>query len=36
MNKIKEAGYTAPIRSLEEGVTDYVKNHLLGKPYLGD
>lgn len=36
MNKIKEAGYTAPIRSLEEGVLDYVKNHLLGKPYLGD
>jgi ADP-L-glycero-D-manno-heptose 6-epimerase len=35
MNKIKKAGYCIPIKSLEDGVADYVKNYLLGKLYLG-
>jgi ADP-L-glycero-D-manno-heptose 6-epimerase len=35
MKKIKKADYTTPISSLEEGVTDYVKNYLLRKVYLG-
>jgi ADP-L-glycero-D-manno-heptose 6-epimerase len=35
MGKIKKAGYNAPITSLEDGVTDYVKNYLLSKLYLG-
>jgi ADP-L-glycero-D-manno-heptose 6-epimerase len=35
MDKIKKAGYTVPILSLEDGVTDYVKSYLLGKQYLG-
>jgi ADP-L-glycero-D-manno-heptose 6-epimerase len=35
MDKIKKAGYTVPISSLEEGVADYVKSYLLGKQYLG-
>lgn len=35
MNKIKKAGYSLPITSLEDGVTDYVKNYLSGKLYLG-
>jgi ADP-L-glycero-D-manno-heptose 6-epimerase len=35
MEKIKKAGYGASITSLEDGVTDYVKKHLLGKLYLG-
>ena len=35
MNKIKETGYDVPIKSLEDGVADYVKNYLLGKQYLG-
>jgi hypothetical protein len=34
MNKIKKAGYTVPISSLENGVADYVKNYLLGSQYL--
>lgn len=34
MNKIKKAGYDVPIKSLEDGVADYVKNYLLGKQYL--
>jgi ADP-L-glycero-D-manno-heptose 6-epimerase len=29
MNKLHTAGYKAPFYSLEEGVTDYVKNYLL-------
>ena len=28
MNKLKEAGYKEPFYSLEEGVTDYVRNYL--------
>lgn len=35
MIKIKKAGYDVPIKSLEDGVADYVKNYLLGKQYLG-
>ncbi len=35
LDRIKKAGYPNPISSLEEGVTDYVKNYLLGKKYLG-
>ena len=35
MNKIKKAGYNSSIKMLEEGVTDYVKNYLLGKQFLG-
>lgn len=33
MQKIKNAGYTQNISSLEEGVKDYVKNYLLNKKY---
>jgi ADP-L-glycero-D-manno-heptose 6-epimerase len=35
IDKIKKAGYTVPISSLEDGVADYVKNYLLGKQCLG-
>jgi len=35
LNKIKKAGYKQPLHSLEEGVTDYVKNYLLKEKYLG-
>ena len=35
IKKIKKVGYTAPISSLEAGVTDYVKNYLLSNLYLG-
>lgn len=35
MEKIKKAGYISSFTSLEEGVTDYVQNYLLGKLYLG-
>lgn len=35
LKRIKQAGYTKPIISLEVGVSDYVKNYLLGKQYLG-
>ncbi len=34
MDKIKKAGYSKPISSLEDGVTDYVKNYLLKYKYL--
>ena len=33
--KIINAGYTLPIRSLEEGVTEYVQNYLMKGKYLG-
>lgn len=33
--KIKNAGYNKPITSLENGVSDYVKNYLQKKKYLG-
>lgn len=36
LTKMKKAGYTNKISSLEEGVTDYVKNYLLKGNYLGD
>jgi ADP-L-glycero-D-manno-heptose 6-epimerase len=29
MQKLKVAGYTAPLHTLEEGVSDYVTNHLM-------
>ena len=35
LDKIKKAGYTQKLSSLEEGVTDYVKNYLLPNNYLG-
>lgn len=35
LNKIRSVGYTAPVISLEDGVTDYVKNYLLKESYLG-
>jgi len=35
MNKIKNVGYNLPISSLEDGVSDYVNNYLLGKLFLG-
>ncbi|MCL5028781.1 MAG: ADP-glyceromanno-heptose 6-epimerase [Bacteroidetes bacterium] len=35
LGKIKTAGYSNPITSLEDGVTDYVKNFLLKEKYLG-
>ncbi len=33
MNKLKNAGYTQPFHSLEEGINDYVKNYLLTGRY---
>ncbi|OFZ55556.1 MAG: ADP-glyceromanno-heptose 6-epimerase [Bacteroidetes bacterium RIFCSPHIGHO2_02_FULL_44_7] len=33
MHKLREAGYTRPFHSLEEGVSDYVKNYLMKKAY---
>ena len=35
LSKIKKAGYSKSLSSLEDGVTDYVKNYLLKKNYLG-
>ncbi|HVO72952.1 MAG TPA: ADP-glyceromanno-heptose 6-epimerase [Ignavibacteriaceae bacterium] len=35
MDKIKKAGFTKSVSSLEDGVTDYVKNYLLKEKYLG-
>jgi ADP-L-glycero-D-manno-heptose 6-epimerase len=35
LTKVKKAGYKESITSLEDGVTDYVKNYLMGKQYLG-
>ena len=35
LSKIKSAGYEQPISSLEDGVTDYVKNYLLKNSFLG-
>jgi ADP-L-glycero-D-manno-heptose 6-epimerase len=35
LSKIKSGGYKQPITSLEDGVTDYVKNYLLKKSFLG-
>jgi ADP-L-glycero-D-manno-heptose 6-epimerase len=33
MAKLKSVGYSKPFHSLEEGVSDYVKNYLIGKKY---
>jgi ADP-L-glycero-D-manno-heptose 6-epimerase len=35
LDKIKKAGYANPLISLENGVTDYIKNYLLKEKYLG-
>lgn len=35
MAKMKQAGYDSSFTSLEDGVTDYVQNYLIGKLYLG-
>ena len=35
IKKIRDAGYTEPIISLEEGITDYVKNYLVPNKRLG-
>jgi len=34
-NRIINAGYTLPLRTLEEGVTEYVQNYLMKGKYLG-
>lgn len=34
-DKIRKAGFTNKIHSLEEGITDYVKNYLMKDMYLG-
>jgi ADP-L-glycero-D-manno-heptose 6-epimerase len=28
MEKLRSAGYTKPMHTLEEGITDYIQNHL--------
>ncbi len=33
MNKLKAIGYSKPFHTLEEGVTDYVRNYLVDKEY---
>lgn len=33
MSKLRKVGYTKPFYSLEEGITDYVKNYLLANKY---
>jgi ADP-L-glycero-D-manno-heptose 6-epimerase len=35
VDKLKQAGYSNPISSLEDGITDYVKNYLLKDKFLG-
>jgi len=35
IQKIRDAGYTKSIKSLEEGITDYVKNYLVSNKRLG-
>lgn len=36
MEKIRSAGYVEPIASLEEGISDYVKNYLVPDKHLGE
>lgn len=36
LDKIKKAGYSDPIGTLEHGITDYIKNYLVKGCYLGD
>lgn len=33
MSKLKSIGYSTPFTTLEEGINDYVTNHLIGKKY---
>lgn len=33
MDKLRQAGYTKPFHTLEEGIADYVQNYLMGKNY---
>lgn len=33
MEKIKLAGYTSPLYTLEEGISDYVRNYLANNKY---
>jgi len=35
MEKMRSAGYTEPITSIEEGISDYVKNYLIPDKHLG-
>ena len=35
IDKLRATGYEKDISSLEDGVTDYVKNYLLKDKYLG-
>lgn len=35
MDKIKKTGYSKPLMSLEDGITDYVQNYLLKDKFLG-
>ena len=35
MDKLKKAGYTKPLMSLEDGINDYIKNYLLKEKFLG-
>ena len=34
MNKLRGIGYDTPFSSLEDGITDYVKNYLIPNKYL--
>lgn len=34
MSKLRSIGYDRPFHTLEEGITDYVKNYLVGERYL--
>jgi len=36
LSKIRATGYDSPLHTLEEGVTDYVKNYLLPGKFLGE
>jgi ADP-L-glycero-D-manno-heptose 6-epimerase len=36
MKKIRDAGYTQPITTLEEAITDYIQNYLLPNKRLGE
>lgn len=36
MTKLRQAGYSAPVASIEEAVKDYVQNHLEPDRHLGD
>ncbi len=36
IDRIRAAGYEAPISSLEDGITDYVQNYLMPARFMGD